>query len=71
LDEGTYYAVITLVDNVGLETVYYAMIVLGADCDIDVTEGWAIGPPECVGWAPGTSDTIGECGNDCFFSGPA
>ena len=61
LAEGTYYAVITLVDNVGLETVYYAEIVLGPDCDIDVTEGWEIGPPECVEWDPFTSDTIGEC----------
>ncbi len=39
LPEGTYYAVITLVDNVGLEEVYYARIVLGADCDIDVNQG--------------------------------
>ena len=38
--EGTYFAVVTLVDEVGLETVYYAEIVLGPDCDIDVTEGW-------------------------------
>jgi len=67
LGEGTYYAVITLVDNVGNETVYYAEIVLGADCDIDVTEGWAwaTGPPECVDWDEGTTDTIGECEEDC------
>jgi len=66
LTKGVYYAVITIVDNVGLETVYYAGIVLGADCDIDVAEGWAIGPPGCVGWDSETSDTIGECGSDCF-----
>ena len=61
LPEGTYYAVITLVDEVGLEVVYYAMIDLGADCDIDVTEGWETDPPECVGWESITSDTIGNC----------
>jgi hypothetical protein len=66
LTEGIYYAVITLVDNVGLEEVYYAMIDLGADCSIEVTEGWAIGPPECVEWDEGTSDTIGECESDCW-----
>ena len=66
LPEGTYYAVITLVDEVGLETVYYAEIVLGPDCDIDVTEGLPIGPLTCVDWVSGTTDTIGECGSDCF-----
>ena len=64
LPEGTYYAVITLVDEVGLETVYYARIDLGADCDIDVTPGWP-GDVDCVDWAPDTSDTVGECGSDC------
>jgi hypothetical protein len=61
LTEGTYYAVITLVDEVGLETVYYAMIILGADCDIDVIEGWETDPPECVEWDGETTDTIGSC----------
>ena len=72
LAAGTYYAVITLVDNVGNETVYYAKIVLGAfpDCDIDVTYGWPdegieLDEDECVDWAEGTSDTIGECEEDC------
>ena len=70
LPAGTYYAVITLVDNVGNETVYYAMIVLSGDgstedCDIDVTEGWSIGPPECVEWDTVTTDTIGECSETC------
>ena len=69
LPEGTYYAVITLVDNVGLEMIYYTEIVLGPDCDIDVREGWEIGPTECIEWDEGTSDTIGECGSDCL--GPA
>ena len=62
LPEGTYYAVVTLVDNVSNETVYYAEIVLGADCSIEVREGWAVPAPECVRWDDGTTDTIGECG---------
>jgi len=69
LPEGIYYAVVTLVDNVGLETVFYAMIDLGADCDIDVREGFATSAPECINWDEGTSDTIGECEEDnCFGS---
>jgi len=64
LDEGTYYAVVTLVDNVGLERMYYAMIVLGADCDIDVTYGTPC-DVDCVDWYPLTSDTIGECHDNC------
>ena len=55
-----------MVDEVGLETIYYAKIVLGSDCDIDVTEGWEIGLPEGVEWDLFTSDTIGECESDCF-----
>ena len=62
LDAGTYYAVVTLVDNVGNETVYYAEIVLGADCDLDITEGWSEEPPECVWWDSVTTDIIGNCG---------
>jgi len=63
---GTYYAVVTLVDAVGNETVYYAKIVVSGDgatedCDIDVYEGSYIGPPDCVEWDEGTSDTIGIC----------
>ena len=67
LGKDTYYAVITLVDYVGNETVYYAEIVLGAfpDCDIDVREGYAVDPPECVKWNILTSDTVGECEEDC------
>lgn len=66
LTEGTYYAVITIVDNVGLEMVYYARIVLGADCDIDITEGWPAPPDQCVSWDDVTSDTVGECESECF-----
>jgi len=61
LGEGTYYAVITLVDNVGNETVYYAMIDLSADCNIEVLEGWECPPPTCVTWSGSTTDTIGTC----------
>ena len=66
LPEGTYYAVVTLVDAVGLEKVYYAEIILGADCDIDITEGWATNPPECIRWDSSTTDTIGECYDSCM-----
>ena len=64
LTAGTYYAVITLVDAVGNETVYYAKIVLSGDgatedCDIDVWAGYPLAYPECVYWEPETSDTIG------------
>ncbi len=65
LTEGEYFAVITIVDNVGLETVYYARIDLGADCDIDITEGLEVGPPSCVVWATVTTDTIGSCYDVC------
>ena len=65
LGPDTYYAVVTLVDNVGNETVYYAEIVLGADCSIEVTEGWSTSAPECVDWDDVTTDTIGECSEDC------
>ena len=67
LTAGTYYAVITLVDAVGNETVYYAKIVLGAfpDCDIEITEGTAASAPTCVIWDEATTDTIGECLETC------
>ena len=65
LDAGTYYAVVTLVDNVGLEEIYYARIVLGADCEIDITEGFATSPPDCISWATDTTDTIGMCHPIC------
>jgi hypothetical protein len=66
LTAGTYYAVITLIDEVGNETVYYAKIVLSGDgstedCDIDVYNGSYMGPPECIEWEEGTTDTIGIC----------
>ena len=66
LPEGTYYAVVTLVDAVGLEKTYYAEIILGDDCDIDITEGWATNPPECINWDSITTDTIGECYDSCM-----
>ena len=66
LTAGTYYAVVTLVDAVGNETVYYAMIILSGDgatkdCDIDVYEGFGVPAPTCVTWDTYTSDTIGIC----------
>ena len=67
LTAGDYYAVITLVDNVGNETVYYAKIVLSGDgstenCAVLVYEGTAADAPTCVTWSQGTTDSIGACG---------
>ena len=64
LDADTYYAIITLVDAVGNETVYYAQIDVSGDgstedCDIDVYEGHKAAAPTCVTWDTFTSDTIG------------
>ena len=66
LTEGTYYAVITLVDNVGLEEVYYVEIDLGADCGLDIL--WATICNFCgaLHWYPATSDTIGYCHPNCL-----
>ena len=67
---GPYYAVVTLVDEVGNETVYYAKIVLSGDgstenCAVSVYEGTYVGPDECVSFSEETSDTIGECSETC------
>ena len=67
LTAGDYYAVITLVDNVGNETVYYAWIELTGDgstddCAVLIHEGTYVGPDECVIFPEATTDTIGECG---------
>ena len=70
LTAGTYYAVVTLMDNVGIDTVYYAEIVLtgdGAtgDCAIVVTGGIPTTPlTDCVYWHIFTSDVIGT---PCIF----
>jgi len=66
LSAGTYYSIITLVDAVGRETVYYSKIILSGDsstenCDIDVYLGSYIGTPNCIIWNLDTSDTIGWC----------
>jgi len=71
LVEGTYYAVITLIDEVGNETVYYAEIILigdgsTEDCNIQVTEGRPFSAPDCVQWIGGTTDTIGLCAPGAF-----
>ena len=70
LPAGTYYAVITLVDNVGNETVYYARIVLSGDgstedCAVLIYEGTYVGPDECVIFSESTTDTIGACEEYC------
>ena len=70
LTEGDYYAVITLVDNVGNETVYYALIELTGDgstddCAVLVHVGTYVGPDECVTFPEATTDTIGECSETC------
>ena len=67
LDAGTYWAVITLVDHVGLETVYIAEItVSGGDdpddtCDIVVVEFKPNGiPDDCIDFVD-THDYVGTC----------
>ena len=65
LDAGTYYAIITLVDEVGNETIYYAKIILSSDCTILVYEGLAAIAPDCVDFADVTTDTIGTCAEVC------
>jgi hypothetical protein len=72
LEAGTYYVVVTLVDAVGLEEIYYARIVISGDgstedCDIDVYEAYYIGPPDCVDEFGGTTDTIGYCFDSCLY----
>ena len=69
LTAGTYYAIVTLVDAVGNETMYYAKIVLTGDgstedCAIEVTGGIPTSPPDCVYWYIFTSDVIGT---PCVF----
>ena len=70
LKAGTYYAIVALVDNVGLETNYYAEIVLtgtgDADCAIEVYEGEYVGPTICVVFDTATTDTIGVCYPYCY-----
>jgi hypothetical protein len=70
LDAGTYYVVVNLVDKVGLEKVYYARIVISVDgltedCDIDVYQGYYVGPDQCVEEFGDTTDTIGACTPVC------
>jgi len=71
LEAGTYYAVISLVDKVGLEQDYYAKIVVYGGqtttdiCDIIVNECFEIGPPVCID-CYGTDETIGTCEAICL-----
>jgi len=70
LDEGTYWAVITLVDNVGLETVYYAEITVsggtGPDvpCSIVVAEYEPAPYPACEQLVD-TGPVVGACVETC------
>ncbi|MCJ7657282.1 MAG: hypothetical protein MUO55_05855 [Candidatus Atribacteria bacterium] len=73
LPAGEYWAVINLVDKVGLEQNYYAHFVLaggltagGDDCEITLLEeGFEIEAPDCIEWE--TADTIGACESDCLL----
>jgi hypothetical protein len=66
LDPGTYWAVVTLVDNVGNESVYYAEIVLTGGtsesdtCEIIVAEYVSAPAPDCVQFDE-THDWVGTC----------
>ena len=70
LDEGTYWAVITLVDHVGLETVYIAEITVtgGTDpddtCDIVVVEYDPLDDDPCI-TNPDTGPIVGACVETC------
>jgi hypothetical protein len=72
LAEGTYFAVVSLVDKVGLEQNYYAMIEVSGgvdtDCSIVVTECFETGPPDCVECFE-TGDIIGICYSLCRIPG--
>jgi hypothetical protein len=59
---GTYYAVITLVDGVGNETVYLAKLVVSdtGDCDLDMYLGEEADAPDCVDWLTETTDIVGD-----------
>ena len=71
-----YYAIIDLVDEVGLETTYYARFTISGDgatedCAVLVYPGseneyWDYGE-DCVFWSGATTDTIGECEEECMF----
>src|SRR5665648_557543 len=67
LTAGTYWAVISLVDNVGLGQNHYPKIVVSggtantSDCSIVVTEGFEAPAPYCITWATNPTATIGAC----------
>jgi len=70
LDAGTYYAVVSLVDKVGLEETYYAKIVVSGGattaetCSIVVTECFE-DTVECVLCTDSADMIIGACKADC------
>jgi len=62
VDEGYFYAVVTLADAVGNETEYYARILLDdSGCVVTVNEGLYVGDDvTCVDWTD-TGTVIGTC----------
>jgi len=63
IDEGKYYVVVTLLDEVGNTTRYYAIVDLAADCTFTVEEHLGNGEG-CTDWDtvdPDTDDVIGAC----------
>jgi len=69
LDAGIYFAIITLVDNVGNETVYYAEIDVSGGTDEDdtctvVVAEYVSDTVDCVQWYA-TQDYVGTCAEVC------
>ncbi|HDK27459.1 MAG TPA: hypothetical protein ENG48_10300 [Candidatus Atribacteria bacterium] len=67
-----YYAVIELVDKVGLKQTYYVRFTLAggattdADCVLEVFEGFE-GTENCVDWNTVSDDVIGACESVCSY----
>ena len=74
LDAGEYFAVVTLADAVGLETVYISQIIIsgGADeddtCSIVVVEWDPLSSDPCIDY-PETHDWVGTCEEVCGILG--
>lgn len=71
LDEGNYYLITNLVDNVGIEQEYYATVEIESDCSITVYEYYAnTNMDQCPDWETNNSESIdgviGECGKYDF-----
>ncbi|MDD4362747.1 MAG: hypothetical protein PHD33_00855 [Atribacterota bacterium] len=74
LEEGTYYVITNLVDNVGIEKEYYVKIEIGSDCDIvEIIEYEAnINMDQCPDWENDyynitESKIYGDCGKFEFI----